>query len=240
LTVGVIVISLGERPWLPIVEHWLGRYCRRWNHDLVVLREPLLTDVRSDQFDRFQNYGRAQKLGVGRFFGKYDRIIQMDDTCIVSPATPDLVQTVPEEAIGCWIEGLQRGPSFDAYLKEHAVIYERVAPLARERFYNSGVVVYSRQHAALFDESTIPWGKIKADRAFPTQGYLSHRSEVYQYGLFDLGPAYNRIGSEIARSGDIRKILDSTYVFHLTSAVARNRMWYAAEIDRLLRERLGD
>jgi hypothetical protein len=102
------------------------------------------------------------------------------------------------------------------------------------------VVVYARQHAPLFDDATIPWEKIKADRTFPTQGYLSHCSEVNQYSLVDLGPEYNRIGSEIARSGNIGKILDSTYVFHLTSAVARNRMWYAAEIDRLLRDRFGD
>ena len=123
MTTGVIVISLGDRPWLPIVEHWLRRYCQRWGHDLLVIREPLLDDLRPDSFDRFQNYGRAQKLGIGRFFEKYDRIIQMDDTCIVSPEAPDLAEEVPDEAVGCWIEGLYRDPRFSTYLNEHAVIY---------------------------------------------------------------------------------------------------------------------
>ncbi|MGH9895595.1 MAG: hypothetical protein ACREA0_27155, partial [bacterium] len=163
-----------------------------------------------------------------------------DDTCIIAPTTADFARAVPEGEIGCWVEGRFRGTGFDAYLKEHALLYERASPLPRERFYNSGVVVYSRRHAPLFDAASIPWEKIKADRAFPTQGYLSHRSEIHQFALFDLGAAFNRIGSEIARSGDIGKILDTTYVFHLTSAVARNRMWFAAEIDRQLRQRFGD
>ena len=58
--------------------------------------------------------------------------------------------------------------------------------------------------------------------------------------LLDLGEEFNLIGSQIARSGDIGRIVDKAYVLHLTSAVARNRMWYATEIDRRIRERFGD
>ena len=53
----------------------------------IVVQEPLLSGLAPGDFARYQNFGRAQKLGIGVFFERYDRILQVDDTCIFSPAT---------------------------------------------------------------------------------------------------------------------------------------------------------
>jgi hypothetical protein len=236
LRVAVVVVSVGDRPWWPIALSWLELYCRKNSYDLVVIRQPLLTGLQPSDFDRFQNFGRAQKLGIGRFFGIYDRIIQMDDTCLVSPATPPLADIVPEEAIGCWVAG-PGNRNFNSYVEKHQTLYQRSTPLANETFYNSGVSVYSRRHAILFDEGTIPWDKIRADKWFTTQGYLSDRSEREGFALHDLGPAFNLIGSRIAEDPSAQ--VDSVFIFHVTSVV-RGRLDMARRIDQAFRERFPD
>jgi hypothetical protein len=236
----MIVVSLGERPWWPITLRWLEHYCARWNHDLVVVRQPLVADLKPEDFDRFQNYGRAQKLGIGPFFELYDRIIQVDDTCIISPATPNMAEIVPESTIGSWIAGRYFSDiAFSNYANYHAGIYQRATPLPKERFYNSGLTVYSKKHALLFERSNIPWDKIKADRERPQQGYLSHRCEEAGFELHDLGPNFNFVGSRIKRAGDISRIAEDVFVFHVTSAI-RDRLDVATQIDRLFRMRYSD
>lgn len=240
LRVALIVVSLGERPWWPITAKWLDVYCRRWNYDLVVVRQPLVAELQPEEFDRFQNFGRAQKLGIGPYFEIYDRIIQIDDTCIVSPATPDLAEIVPKDEIGCWVAGRYFSVNaFNKYANYHASIYERTVPIPKERFYNSGMTVYSKKHALLFDRSSIPWDKIKADHERPQQGYLSHRCEEAGFKLHDLGPNFNFVGSRIKRARDLSQVPEDVLVFHVTSAIP-DRVDIATQIDRLFRMRYPD
>lgn len=231
LRVGVIVVSVGERPWWPVARVWLERYCREHDYELVVVDKPLIAGLGMFEFDRFQNFGRVQKLGIGPFFDRFDRIIQMDDTCMVSPLTPALTEIVPEEVIGCWIAG----PSvrnFKAYAADHQKVYNRPAPLAPTSFYNSGVAVYSRKHRILFDQKTIPWRKIKADFCFPTQGYLSDRCEWQGFALHDLGEGFNTIGSKIPAIPSPQA--QSVFIFHLTSTI-KDRLALALQIDQMFR-----
>jgi hypothetical protein len=236
LQVAVVVVSVGDRPWWPIALTWLDLYCRKCSYDLVVIRQPLATSPQASDFDRFQTFGRAQKLGIGRFFKVYDRIIQMDDTCLVSPATPPLADIVPEEAIGCWVTG-PGNRNFKSYAEKHQAIFQRAAPLADTSFYNSGVAVYSRKHAVLFDEATIPWEMIRADKWFGDQGYLSDQSEREGFALHDLGTAFNLVGRWIAEDPSTQ--VDSVFIFHLTSVLS-NRVEVAKRIDRAFREKFPD
>jgi hypothetical protein len=183
-----------------------------------------------ENFDRFQNWGRWQKLGVHFLFDTYDRIVQFDDTCMVSPLTPNLAELVPEQAIGCFIEGRHRSEAFNSYLENHMRAYRRSTTLPRERFYNNGVAIYSRSHAPLFDLSSIPWPIVAADTIFPTGGYLSHRADTLGFPLFDLGFAFNFAGSKIKKLA--RPDLANAYIYHLTSALERSeRLATAKAID---------
>lgn len=229
----VVVISVGRnRPWFQIALTWMNLYCERFGFDLIVHRSPLLKQQSVEQFDRFQNFGRCQKLGVGRLFEEYDRVLQLDDTCMISPHTPNLVHLVPSEMIGCYLEGKYRhDDQFRSYLTAHQVAYGRSHVLPKDRFYNSGVTVYAKSHSVLFDLETVPWEAILDDRVFPTQGYLSHRAEELNYPLYELGIEFNCPGSVIKR---LPRIEDSTaYLFHLTSALSpRERIEFALRIDR--------
>lgn len=235
----VVVISIGPtRHWQAFALKWLNVLCARFGYDLVICRQPTITSIRPEQFDRFQNFGRAHKLGIGFLFNYYDRIVQFDDTVMVSPAIPNLVTMVPEEMIGCYIEGIRKGEKLDRYLKNHQAIYHRPAPLPRDRFYNNGVAVYSRRHAPLFEPSTFPWDKISLDTVFATQGYVSHRADELGFPLFDLGPRYNFLGSQIKKLGSMEDA--SAHIFHLTSALsAEERLKYAKDVDRYFHKLVG-
>jgi hypothetical protein len=230
----VVVVSIGsKRYWQAIALKWLNVLCGRFGYDLTVCRQPTVSSIRAEQFDRNQNFGRAHKLGIGYLFNYYDRVLQFDDTVMVSPIIPDLIAMVPEEMIGCDVVGKRKNVS--RYLEQHRLIYGRVQPLPPERFYNNGVVVYSRHHSALFELATLPWDKISLDTVFATQGYVSHRAEELGFPLFDLGPRFNVTGSQIKKMGNIDN--SSAYIFHLTSALSsQERLSYAKEIDRHFRK----
>ncbi len=231
--VAIVVVSLGDRPWWPIALRWLEHYCLKCSYDLVVVRQPLVAHLRPADFDRFQNFGRTQKLGIRCFFDIYDRVIQVDDTCMISPTTPPLADIVPEDAIGCWVAG-PGNAKFASYIPKHKEIYGRATPLPATSFYNSGLSVYSKNHASLFEQASIPWDKIRSDHWFPTQGYLSDRAEQEGIALHDLGSAFNLIGSRILSDPSIQS--ESVFIYHLTSAL-RDRLGMAVKIDSVFREK---
>ena len=96
----LVIVVLGPRPWAGIACFWANYYYEQWGYDLHVYRNPPLPALHETYFDRYQNYGRVQKVGIYDLFEKYDRIIQIDDTCIISPLTPDLTDLVPQGFIG--------------------------------------------------------------------------------------------------------------------------------------------
>ena len=222
------VVSIGDRPWFAFCLPWMNHFCCRFGYDLIVFRSPVITSVSPEELGGMKVFGRCQKLGIGYLFDLYDRIIQLDDTCMVSPLTPDLTALVPETAVGCYIEGADLHDRYQSYFEIHKELYERADPLSQERFFNGGVAVYSRSHAALFDIGSIPWSSIQRDKYFPHQGYISHRAEVLGLPLYDLGPAFNFVGSRIKK---LRRPEDANaHIFHLTSALRPDKRLIVAKL----------
>lgn len=206
----------------------MNHFCRRFGYDLIVFRSPLITSVTPENLGGTKVYSRCQKLGIGYLFDLYDRIIQLDDTCMVSPIAPDLTALVPQTAIGCYVEGADLHDRYRSYFEIHKEVYNRVNALSKERFFNGGVAVYSRSHSALFDIGNIPWSSILADKHFPHQGYLSHRADALGLQLYDLGPAFNFVGSRIKK---LRRPEDANaHIFHLTSALRPDKRLTVARL----------
>ena len=120
----LVVVSLGDRPWFPYVEKWINDYVSRCNYELKVIKEPL-AGLKKEDFDQFRNFGCANKLAISDLFEGYDRIILIDDTCMLSPRLEPLHELVPRESIGCWIEGRRKDKSPTEYLKSRRVVVFR-------------------------------------------------------------------------------------------------------------------
>jgi hypothetical protein len=88
----------------------------------------------------------------------------------------------------------------------------------------------------MFDQSRIPFDKVKTDRVFSDQGYLSDQSECDGYKLHDFGPAFNMVGSQILRVADVSTISRNVFILNITSVV-QDRLGVARQMDGLLRQR---
>ena len=56
---------------------------------------------------------------------------------------------------------------FKRYIKSHKINYGRKYKLKSDKFFNSGFVIYSKNHRILFDETKIPFEIIAKDKMFP-------------------------------------------------------------------------
>ena len=138
--------------------------------------------------------------------------------------------------IGCFIEGIHlntyknSNAHFKRYIKSHKINYGRKYKLKSDKFFNSGFVIYSKNHKILFNETKIPFEIIAKDKMFPHQGYLCHAADENNFQLFDIGVKYNYVGSLIAEFGLSSDIVYNNYVFHLTSFLNKQTRIHCARI----------
>lgn len=233
----IVVVRIGYRPWFRITIKWLNYYAWRHHHDVIVCNTPYWSEDELPRFRHAQNFGRIQKLGIGRYFGLYDRLLLVDDTCLISPKAGDIVGMTPYGEIGAMLEDhLQK--DYKKYLAFNKKLYKRKTMLGKDTFLNGGVLVLSREHSPIFDPDSIPWNTIAADDYFPVQGYISHQAEVLGFKVHDLGLEYNFCGSAILRNGPSPNLPDDVKIFHLTSALTLEQRLAAASIidDRFSKE----
>lgn len=236
----MVVVSVGNRPWFPLARKWMKRYCEKYGIDLVVVDAPRSKMPEAQLFDRPQNWGRAVKYTIADLFKSYTRIIVLDDTCLISPLTENLFELVPEESIGCYIEGPNyTGPGFTEYLKTVAALYRTKSVPDRQMFFNGGMCVLSSRHGKLFELNDHEWACMMSDKAFPGQGYMCCKASECGMTLYDLGPTYNLVGSAIRRAGGIMRCPAQTRIFHLTSALKSDeRLHTAQQLDWLFEQQL--
>ena len=229
--VAVVSLSIGRRPWFKYVLKWMRIYADRHQYDLKIIDKPL-AQINIDNFDSYRNYGCFNKLYIGTLLDDYERIIYFDDTCMISPLLEPLVKLVPDEYLGCWVEGVMGDKDYTTYLQEHKRIYSLDEPMPREMFFNSGVMVLSRAHKALFKNISIDRRMLK-DSKFNDQGYLSLRAFEESLPLMDIGKWRNFVGSKLRRA-----LKDSKFnyglikVAHLTGVLSsKERVALAVAFD---------
>ena len=228
----LVVISLGERPWFCYVKKWIVDYCSRCNYDYKVIQEPL-PGLKKEDFALFRNFGCANKLAISDLFEGYDRIILVDDTCMLSPRLEPLHKLVPRESIGCWIEGRRKDKSPTDYLKSHKKLYGLKKMLPREKFYNSGVMVMSYEHKVIYQDVIKDMPLIIKDERFNDQGYLSLTAYKKAISLHDLGENYNFVGSKIRTKLKTDRDFSNVRIAHLTGVFsAAQRLDLAKAFDK--------
>jgi hypothetical protein len=96
----------------------------------------------------------AVKFAAVQSVRDYDRIMWLDSDVIVRPGCPDLFRIVPKDRIGAWPEG-ERYPR-GGWTKE-ALLRNAADPdlFPSHEYFNSGVMVFSREHFSAFDLSNV-------------------------------------------------------------------------------------
>lgn len=119
----------------------------------------------------------------------YDRIIYLDTDLVVRSFTPNLFDIVPIEQLGMWNEAqcLHRPRHL---LVTEALKYGIDISGCDHKFYNSGVMVISKEHQEVFKKPTVELGDINS---YYEQMYINIMIKKLNINMFDLSYHCNRI-----------------------------------------------
>lgn len=147
----------------------------------------------SPEFEKFQIFG---------LLNKYRRIIFLDADVIVRPDCPSLFDVVPEDKIGLFNEG-----AFVDHLTDMSGICKHCeveVPKWDRQYYNTGVMVVSRQHKFLFDPPEV---EIQS----ACEQYINLQVIKSKTKVFELNYRFNRMQCMDQLTGEDRR---ASHVIH--------------------------
>jgi hypothetical protein len=174
----VVTLALGAkaRAILALTRPLMAAYAARIGAEFVVI----------DSFGALAP-PHANKYQLADLLERFHRIIYLDCDALVHPDCPDLTEIVPATMLGCLVEDniVPRDNDIRAATQS-------LGPLAWERgFFNSGVMVISREHRDIFTElRRIHAGPIGS---FFEQNHLNWLVRRERIAVFDLGHRYNHM-----------------------------------------------
>jgi len=188
-------------------EHFFVRYAEKCDAELIVLHGVDGINYPSPHWIKFS---------LHQLLKEFDRIAFIDADIIIRDDCPSLFDVVPEDSFGIFNEGefCQRAICIHEVRKVYSV---DIKNWNGSDYYNTGVMVMSKEHRFLFKITE----EIKPLRnAFGEQTYLNMKIMANNVKLFNLPFKYNRMSIMDRITGMTR--LDS-YIIH-----------YAGDGDKLL------
>ena len=179
-------------------EPFFNAYADKIGADLLVLKD--LPPLPSPHWAKFSIRELLKK--------QYDRIAFIDADIIIRPDSPSIFDIVPEDQFGIFNEGLYmpRAVCIREVMKVHKV---ELPTWDGKTYYNTGVMVVSRQHRHIFtvDEEVKP-----LRNSFGEQTYLNMKIIGSEVKVFSLPYKFNRM-SHMNRIVGISR-LDSYFVHY--------------------------
>lgn len=197
----------GGRPFSEFTVDSQRKYADRIGAEFVHVTEFDISDEYDFPIGRRSNKGYLVKcLVIQEYFKEYDRIVWLDDTCVVAKDCPDLFQSVPEEMFGAHNEGILDWVA--AQTQTINLFNKNGLPrntTTKQEYFNSGVMVLTKEHhEILFKKETI----IKFGEAgywangYPDQTHLNYTLKYFQKGLYALPHLFNRMVLAPTITGD--------------------------------------
>jgi len=181
----------------PRVEPFFINYADKCDAELIVLNDA--SRVPSPHWLKFAMYDLLRK--------EFDRILFLDSDIIIRDDTPSLFDIVPEDCVGIFNEGYYTPRS--VCLHEVKAVYNVDLPGWNGKdYFNTGVMLVSRQHRHLFKISD----QIKPLRnSFGEQTYLNMRLIQSKQNIYHLDYDFNRMCVMDKITGKTRL---SSYIVH--------------------------
>jgi hypothetical protein len=136
------------------------------------------------------NFPQEDKFRLSQYLAKYDRVIYLDADITVTPSAPDLFSVVPSDYLGICDERLYDLEDSLFTQRDNDVLDMQRAYRFRKttsnRYYNTGLMVASREHARLFEPMTQPY------RLYHTAEQDLINARIIEYGTKTL-----RFGPEL-------------------------------------------
>ena len=196
----VVTVTIGPKfdALARLTHHSIQAYAERIGADFIVLSD--LLECGKPHWSKFLLYD---------LLPDYDRIIYLDSDVIVRDDCPDLTEIVPPDKLGIFNEGhfVSRMDS----LREAVMAYnEEIPKWDGTTYYNTGVMVLSKQHRVLFK---LP--DVLHDLGMFEQGYINLKIIKDEWKVFELPYGYNRMTCMDDITGDPRY---NSHIIHYAGA----------------------
>jgi hypothetical protein len=170
----------------------LSSYASRLGVDLAAISEQKIPGT----------HGEWSKLQIADFLDTYDRVLYIDPDCIIREDTPDLFALVPPGSLGILDES--------AYVTRDLSLVKAASQLLGQSadarsYYNSGVLVVSREHKPLFEKPADPMLGFRFDE------YFSALIALRAAPVHKLDYRFNRLPQFDSTSGEERF---ESYIVH--------------------------
>lgn len=136
------------------------------------------------------SYASWTKLDVEPLFNVYDRILVLDSDVLVNPSSPNIFDIVPEHMIGAHNQA-PYSQDLMAATKERMIKYGADMSNWHGTYYNSGVIVASRQHRDIFAQPPQELRKVFDDQTWINANIT--KNPINYNNLMNLGTEWNHM-----------------------------------------------
>jgi hypothetical protein len=193
----ILTISIGEnRNFIDLTKDLMASYARKTHSDFIIINDdsPLVKE-NNELYKTGRNNNIAYILKVKcvhYYLGLYDRVLWLDDTCIVKKNTADLFDITPYNDIKAFNEGSIT--DFISWKIDKHFIKQKTGYNIKEYNYiNSGVVLYTQAIRDFLSNNYIDKHKILFESDYVDQGYLNFIIQFYTIPITYLDSIYNKI-----------------------------------------------
>lgn len=174
----LVTLVLGkEYESLAAISHPLMKqYAEMLNADFIVIDQPIITRQFPNlpvHYEKFQLHG---------FLQKYDRVLFLDTDTLVRPGCPSLFDLVPRADVGAYLVSRHSSIHDQDIIK----VQQTLGTLDWQRkYFNTGVLVLSREHAGIFDfahGSYVGYGE---------QTQINYNVRKLQFNIHDITYRFN-------------------------------------------------
>ncbi len=243
----VAVISVGRRPWLPRNLPTMRRYAERCGADFH-----LVTSLPSPEEFPFPDMpdspGRphkrvyAAKSYVPWWLVRqqgYDRVLMLDDSCIVSPDAPDIFATVAPNRCGYTKTNKDHAAisfaAIEKFVSEHGLARVSLDP---GKYMNSGVVLYDRRFIGAFNRKNIIAARELLYAKYPHQTLLYYLLAARQVKMKRLPGQFNAMprdmaGNFLVEARELPDEIAPAHIYHITGGFRHRQAIIEALANRL-------
>jgi len=174
-TIVTVVIGEAEK-WFRYTGPYMAEYAANIGAALRVVRESPYANI----------HPVWARWEIGNAFNDYDRVIYIDADAYVFPDCPSLFDLVPEKCVGMYAHNhYVKHQEFIREVKACADVFGVYYGWLPDIYLNAGIMVLSRHHRKLFEES--PQILVEVHRAIAEKGAQWMDQTLLNYKIANLG-----------------------------------------------------
>jgi len=191
----IVTVAIGDeyREMADIARPTLDAYADKVNADIIEI-DRVINDSDHHHLEKFQ---------IKELLNDFDRILYVDADILIHPDCPDLFDIVPKDCVGA-VPDCHNGKwgNINRFNEIIAVQDKLGNANWNAGYFNSGVIVLSKEHAALFDNPEL---RNEFNSQFVDQTLINFNLHKNKFKFYPLGTEFN--GMEI--NGFSSRIEDS-------------------------------